>query len=78
MKKAVIIYRLMNDLLRYLLKYSAVEKFTEADIEQALEESGRLCERYRNAPGGIGYLAYRMCAAANAYFMELDRRRKQT
>lgn len=76
MKKAVIIYRLMNDLLRYLLKYSVVETFTEADIEQALEESERLCERYRNAPGGIGYLAYRMCAAANSYFMQEDRRKQ--
>ena len=76
MKKAVIIYRLMNDLLRYLLKYSAVETFTEADIEQALEESERLCESYRNAPGGIGYLAYRMCVAANSYFMQEDRKKQ--
>ena len=38
MKKAEIIYRLMNDMLRYLLKYSALKDFTESDIEQALAE----------------------------------------
>lgn len=76
MKNARIIYRLMNDLLRYLLKYSAVGSFTESDAEQALEESGKICEAYKKAPAGIGYLAYKMCAAINTYFSQLDQRRR--
>lgn len=75
MKKTKIIYWLMNDLLQYLLRYSALETFTEADAEQALADSDRICERYRNAPSGIGYLARKMCIAINSYFIELDRRR---
>lgn len=42
MKKAEIIYRLMNDMLRYLLKYGALKNFTESDIEQALAESEQI------------------------------------
>lgn len=75
MKNEKIIYRLMNDMLRYLLKYGSVEEFTESDIEQALAESGQLCERYRDAPDDIGYLARRLCVAANSYFSRLDRRK---
>lgn len=75
MKKAEIIYRLMNDMLRYLLKYSALKDFTESDIEQALAESEQICEKYRDAPDDIGYLARRMCVAANSYFSRLDRRK---
>ena len=76
MKKTKIIYRLMNDLLRYLLKYIVVDNFTESDVEHALADSDRICEVYKNAPGGIGYLAYKMCVAINSYFIQLDRRKK--
>ncbi|MDE7318990.1 MAG: hypothetical protein K2N46_04580 [Lachnospiraceae bacterium] len=74
MKKAEIIYRLMNDMLRYLLKYSALKNFTESDIEQALADSDRICEAYKNAPCGIGYLAYKMCVAINSYFMQKEKK----
>lgn len=77
MKKAEIIYRLMNDMLRYLLKYSARKNFTESDIEQALAESEQICKKYRDAPDDIGYLARRMCVAANSYFNRLDRRKQE-
>ena len=77
MKKAEIIYRLMNDMLRYLLKYGALKDFTESDIEQALAESEQICEVYRNTPGEIGYLAHRMCVAANSYFMQREKRREK-
>ena len=73
--KNKIIYRLMNDLLRYVLEYSAVENFTEADVAQALAESDRICEVYKNTPCGIGDLAHKMCAAANSYFSQRDRRK---
>ena len=77
MKNEKIIYRLMNEMLRYLLKYGSVEEFTESDIEQALAESGQICERYKDAPDGIGYLARRLCAAANSYFSRTDRRKQE-
>lgn len=76
MKSARIYYQLMNDLLRYLLKYATVEDFTEADVEQALAESDRICAAYEKAPSGIGYLARKMCIAINSYFNQLDRKRK--
>lgn len=77
MKNAKIIYQLMNDLLRYLLKYACMDTYTEADIEQALAESGRICEVYKDAPHGIGFLAWKMCVAINSYFMQLDRRKNE-
>lgn len=73
MKKAKIIYWLMNDMLRYLLIYCDVETFTDAQVEQALAESEQICEKYRDAPDDIGYLARRMCVAANSYFSRPDR-----
>lgn len=76
MKNAKIYYQLMNDLLRYLLKYGAIEDFTEADVERALSESDRICAAYEKAPCGIGYLARKMCEAINSYFNQLDRKRK--
>lgn len=76
MKNAEIIYRLENDILRYLLKYCDVENFTDAQVEQALAESAQICEAYRDAPDDIGYLAHRMCVAANSYFMQRERKRK--
>lgn len=76
MRNAKIYYQLMNDLLRYLLKYAAVEDFTEADVEQALAESDRICSAYEKAPSGIGYLARKMCKAINSYFNQLDKKRK--
>lgn len=76
MKSARIYYQLMNDLLRYLLKYATVEDFTEADVEQALAEADRICAAYEKAPSGIGYLARKMCIAINSYFNQLDRKRK--
>ncbi len=75
MKRAKIIYQMMNDLLRYVLKYSALKNFTESDVEQALAESEQICEKYRDAPDDIGYLARRMCVVANSYFSRLDRRK---
>lgn len=66
----------MNDLLKYLLKYSALETFSENDVEKALAESDRICNKYKNASCGIGYLAYKMCEAVNSYFMQVDKRRK--
>ena len=77
MKKAEFIYKLMNDLLRYLLKYSKIKKFTEEDVKQALEESSRICGTYKKAPEGIGYLAYQMCAVINSYFMQIDKRSRE-
>lgn len=77
MKNAKIIYQLMNDLLRYLLKYGSIEIFTEADIEQALADSERICAAYEKAPSGIGFLARKMCIAANSYFSQLDQRKRK-
>ncbi len=77
MKKAKIIYQMMNDMLRYLLKYCDVETFTDMQVEQALAESEQICEVYRNTPGEIGYLAHRMCVAANSYFMQREKRRER-
>lgn len=62
-----------NDILRYLLKYCDVETFTDAQVEQALAESEKICEAYRNAPGEIGYLVHRMCVAANSYFIQREK-----
>ncbi|MBS6396694.1 MAG: hypothetical protein KH452_06035 [Clostridiales bacterium] len=76
MRKSESIYQLVNDLLRYLLKYAEVKKFTESDIEQALAESDEIIRRYKNVPGGIGFLAQKLFKAANSYFNELDKRRK--
>ncbi len=76
MKKARIIYQLTNDLLKYLLKYSALETFSENDVEKVLAESDRICNKYKNAPDGIGYLAYKMCGAVNSYFMQIDKRKR--
>ena len=75
MKKAKIIYQLMNDLLRYLLRYTTVEKFTEADVERALADSEQICQKYEKAPYGIGFLARKMCIAINSYFNQLDKRK---
>lgn len=77
MKNARIIYRLINDLLRYLLKYACMDTYTETDIEQALAESGRICEVYKNAPHGIGFLARKLCVAVNSYFSELEKKEKE-
>ena len=77
MKSAEMIYHLANDILRYLLKYCNVETFTDAQVEQALAESEQICEAYRNDPEEIGYLAHRMCAAANSYFMQREKRRER-
>lgn len=77
MKNAKVIYQLMNEMLRYLLKYGSVEEFTESDIEQALADSGQICEKYRDAPDNIGYLARRLCVAANSYFSRFDRRKSK-
>ena len=78
MKKAKLIYQLMNDLLRYLLKYVAVDKFTEADVEQALSDCEQICRKYEKSPCGIGFLARKMCIAINSYLNQLDQRRNGT
>ncbi len=78
MTKAKMIYLLMNDLLRYLLKYGAVNKFTEADVEQALSDSEQICQKYEKLPCGIGFLARKMCMAINSYLNQLDQRRNGT
>lgn len=77
MSRAKVIYQLMNDLLRYLLKYAAVESFCEADVEEALQESEQICKRYEKAPDGVGYLAWKMCVAINSYFTQWDKKRCQ-
>ncbi|MCC8164484.1 MAG: hypothetical protein LIO86_15295 [Lachnospiraceae bacterium] len=72
MKNAKMIYQLMNDLLRYLLKYGDIEVFTEAQAEQALRESEEICRKYKTAPNGIGYLAWKLFSAANGYFTKRE------
>lgn len=77
MKKEKVIYGLINDLLRYLLKYVSVKNFTEKDVERALEDSDAIIQKYQSAPAGIGYLAWKLFVAANSYFQELDRRKRK-
>ena len=50
MKNEKLLYQLMNDLLRYLLKYGNVRTFSEEQAAEALTESERICEKYRKSP----------------------------
>ena len=54
MKNEQVLYQLMNDLLRYLLKYGNIKHFTEEQAEEALKESELICNKYKRAPNGIG------------------------
>ena len=69
MKNEQVLYQLMNDLLRYLLKYGNIKHFTEEQAEEALKESELICNKYKRAPNGIGWLAWKLCKAVNSYFM---------
>ena len=69
MKNEQVLYQLMNDLLRYLLKYGNIKHFTEEQAEEALKESELICNKYKRAPNGIGWLAWKLCTAVNSYFM---------
>lgn len=72
MKKAKLIYHLANDLLRYLLKYGAGDSLPDESFGQMLEESGRLAEAYRDAPDGIGGLAWKLFTATNSWLGQKD------
>lgn len=76
MKNAKIIYQLINDLLRYLLKYATRDNFPEEVIEQMLEESAELAKAYEKAPNGIGFLAWKLFTAANSYLNQLEQKRR--
>ena len=69
MKNEQVLYQLMNDLLRYLLKYGNIKHFTEEQAEEALKESELICNKYKRAPNGIGWLAWKLCTAVKSYFM---------
>ena len=45
MKNEQVLYQLMNDLLRYLLKYGNIKHFTEEQAEEALKESELICNK---------------------------------
>lgn len=76
MKNAKIIYQLINDLLRYLLKYGTRDSFPEEIIEQMLDESAELAKAYEKAPDGIGFLAWKLFTAANSYLDQLEQKRR--
>ena len=76
MKNEKLLYQLMNDLLRYLLKYGNVRTFSEEQAAEALTESERICEKYRKSPNGIGWLAWQLFSVVNAYFAKREAKQK--
>lgn len=74
--KARIIYQLLNDVLRYLLKYGTRESYTDADFAEMLNESADIIDAYKREPCGIGYLSQKLLAAVNSYIDQVDKRRK--
>ena len=76
MKNEKLLYQLMNDVLRYLLKYGNVRTFSEEQAAEALTESERIWEKYRKSPNGIGWLAWQLFSVVNAYFAKREAKQK--